>query len=818
MRRPCGAWLLRLILSSGLIATHAVSVGFGQGSASTPPVSDADFKAARELGERGEIALAERAYQAILKQARDAHDDYRQARALAGLGSCELRRFAYRKSLAILLEAKLLAEQAHNARLFGSISGNLASIYQQLNSYPEAIEEVEEAIRELEIAGETVYLIRMLVLKGDLLSDRHNLELARLSYQEAIALSQKSKDVRSEALAWKGLGVALSDAGEYASAEKALNRALQMRESVHDPAAALTRLDLALLKLRQGNAALALEMLDAVLADPGPAIALLPGYQIPHRRGQVLMALGRDDEALRTLREATRRADQWRSAALPGDVSSTATVAYLHEVYADFTNLAARLAIQRHDPQLKLEALAVLSASRAANLREEYALMLAQQDRLPDEYFALLRKIEAAEAAQILSPGADDEAKVRQLLGRLESMQDQAGIKLTSFSKDSEKNVHQKTLRNIQQSLSPEDVVLSFSLGMTSNAPSYLWATTRNDVRLYALQSRETIENATAIFREAVRGGNGSGVAGQTLARLLFRELDSDISSKQNWLLVPDGALLDGVPWAALPEPRTNPVSLLVQRHTIRSLPSEYLLPQSRAPQYANSFLALGDPVYNRADVRFEHTSTPAPAASGKLVPVALARLAGSQREVESSARAWNAKSTQLLLGPNASLNRLQAALEQRPGLIHFAVHVLSPDKHPEQAALALSLDEHGLPELLTPEIISTFRVPGSLVVLSGCASQQGAVMAGAGLIGLSRAWLLAGASAVVVSAWPTPDDSGRFFEAFYEGLRRQNPRGGSVAQQASTALQQAQLEMKRDTGYRRSPSYWAAYSLISKE
>ena len=102
--------------------------------------------------------------------------------------------------------------------------------------------------------------------------------------------------------------------------------------------------------------------------------------------------------------------------------------------------------------------------------------------------------------------------------------------------------------------------------------------------------------------------------------------------------------------------------------------------------------------------------------------------------------------------------------------------------------------------------------------ILSGCASQHGVVVAGAGLIGLSRAWLLAGASAVVVSAWPTPDDSGRFFEAFYECLKRQNLHGGPVVEQASVALQQAQLEMKRDTGYRRLPSYWAAYSLVSKE
>jgi CHAT domain-containing protein/predicted negative regulator of RcsB-dependent stress response len=821
MGRLCSAWLPCLILSAGFITTHAVSAASGEGSAAKPAVWDGDFKAARELGERGEITLAEHTYQSILQQARAAGDEYQQARALTGIGTCQLRRFAFRKSLTTLLEAKQLAQRVHNPRLSGTISGNLASIYAQINSFPEALDEAEQAIREFQQAGEPAYLIRALGVKGSLLADHKDVEQARLAYQDAIALAQKSKDVRSEAFALDGLGDALSAGGDYVSAETALGRALQLRTSVHDDAAATTRLHLALLKLREGKAPLALEILDSVLASPGPAVARFPAYELKHRRGQILMALGRDDEALQTLREATEKADQWRSSALPGDVSSTGTVAYLHEVYADYTNFAARVAIQRRDPDLQRQALEVLSSSRAANLREEYALALAQQERLPDEYFALLKKIEAAEAGEILSPGADDEAKIRQLRGRLESIQDQTGIRLAAFSKDSEKNLHQKTLRHIQQSLGPEDVVLSFSLGVAANAPSYLWATTMNAVHVYALPSRETIEKNTVAFREAVRAGSGSEAAGQTLSRTLFQQLGRDTWHKRNWLLVPDGVLLDGVPWAALPEPGTHPVSQLVQRHSIRSLPSEYLLLVRNTGHRTNSFLALGDPIYNRADVRFEHvrrTDTSEYAVSARPIRVTLARLAGSKREVESSARAWNATATQLLMGRDASLNRLQSALDLRPGIIHFAVHVLSPDSHPEQIALALSIDERGLPELLTPEIISTFRLSGSLVVLSGCASQHGAVVAGAGLIGLSRAWLLAGASAVVVSAWPTPDDSGRFFEVFYEGLRRQNPQGNSIVEQTSVALQQAQLEMKRDNGYRRSPSYWAAYSLISKE
>ena len=124
------------------------------------------------------------------------------------------------------------------------------------------------------------------------------------------------------------------------------------------------------------------------------------------------------------------------------------------------------------------------------------------------------------------------------------------------------------------------------------------------------------------------------------------------------------------------------------------------------------------------------------------------------------------------------------------------------------------------MPELLTSETIATYHLPGSLVVMSGCFSEQGKTLPSAGLIGLSRAWLLAGADAVLVSAWPTPDDSGRFFSEFYRHLQANIESRPAVplANRAAVALQQAQLDMQRNSDYSRSPSFWAAYSIISKE
>jgi CHAT domain-containing protein len=187
----------------------------------------------------------------------------------------------------------------------------------------------------------------------------------------------------------------------------------------------------------------------------------------------------------------------------------------------------------------------------------------------------------------------------------------------------------------------------------------------------------------------------------------------------------------------------------------------------------------------------------------------------GGEHEIKSSAKASGVPEAEMLMGVNASGSKIREAVKQPPEVLHFAVHVVSPAGRPAEAALALSLANGGMPELLTAESVATYRVPGSLVVLSGCSTQQGSVIPGAGLVGLSRSWLLAGASAVIVSAWPTPDDSGQFFSTFYSHYRQAQ---GSVAQRASIALQQTQIDMQHSGDYRKDPTFWAAYSIVSKE
>jgi CHAT domain-containing protein len=132
--------------------------------------------------------------------------------------------------------------------------------------------------------------------------------------------------------------------------------------------------------------------------------------------------------------------------------------------------------------------------------------------------------------------------------------------------------------------------------------------------------------------------------------------------------------------------------------------------------------------------------------------------------------------------------------------------------QRPELAAgamIALSVSDTGEDRLLTPAEIGAWTADAGLVVLNGCGSGAAMALPGSGLMGMTRAWLMAGARAVVASGWSMPDDVGVFFGRFYRRLQ-DSPRADPAE-----ALQFAQIETLRSGGWRSKPGFWAAYFAV---
>lgn len=154
---------------------------------------------------------------------------------------------------------------------------------------------------------------------------------------------------------------------------------------------------------------------------------------------------------------------------------------------------------------------------------------------------------------------------------------------------------------------------------------------------------------------------------------------------------------------------------------------------------------------------------------------------------------------------------------------IHFATHGVLGKNLPylRQPALIFSpthlAKEDGF---LTMDEIFHFDLNADLVTLSACNSGLGQEITGEGIIGLTRAFMHAGASSVLVSLWSVSDPStAAFMKRFYLNLKR----GMSKAK----ALRETRVWMLEDSYHidkhgnvikHEHPYYWAPFILIGEE
>ncbi|GAB4448548.1 MAG: hypothetical protein OHK0015_53340 [Chloroflexi bacterium OHK40] len=125
------------------------------------------------------------------------------------------------------------------------------------------------------------------------------------------------------------------------------------------------------------------------------------------------------------------------------------------------------------------------------------------------------------------------------------------------------------------------------------------------------------------------------------------------------------------------------------------------------------------------------------------------------------------------------------------PGLrgLHIAGHAVFTADDPLGSYLAVGAEDH-----LTARDVMGLRLGADLVTLSACASGLSQVLPGDELLGLLRAWLLAGAATVVCTLWEASDVVARLLmERFYAALSAGSPAGA--------AFREAVVEVRELTG-----------------
>jgi CHAT domain-containing protein len=293
---------------------------------------------------------------------------------------------------------------------------------------------------------------------------------------------------------------------------------------------------------------------------------------------------------------------------------------------------------------------------------------------------------------------------------------------------------------------------------------------------------------------------------GRELYALLIRPAENSIAAAERVLINPDGPLY-GLPFGALQrDTAKGPQHLIAWKplHTTMSM-SVYaeVLRSRREHSGPGQIVAFGDPKY------------PAPAfkpADADLAllqrnGVNLAPLRGARREVTEIGRIFGAHAV-TFLGEAATEARARS-LGRSPRYIHFAAHAILSESQPLDSALVLTIPESPRPGepngiLQTWEIFEHLRIDADLVTLSACETGLGRIFAGEGLVGLTRAFLYAGARTVAASLWKVGDGpTAELMTHFYTNLRRGLTK--------DEALRQAQLAL---IDKRSSPAHWAAFML----
>ncbi|HTC94660.1 MAG TPA: CHAT domain-containing protein [Terriglobales bacterium] len=328
-------------------------------------------------------------------------------------------------------------------------------------------------------------------------------------------------------------------------------------------------------------------------------------------------------------------------------------------------------------------------------------------------------------------------------------------------------------------------VVLSYWLAPEH---SYLWAVTASRIEMYVLPPESEIEQAVHSYRAALAGPRDvretQNASGQRLYEMLVAPAEKLIPSNSRVIIIPSGSLYE-LNFETLLVPG-NQLHYWIEDVIVTNASSLLLLEKAafKRPLDEKNILLMGDAVSPNP----EYTALPQAAS-----------------EIDQVRKYFPADKVQVYERQTATA---KAYVEGNPGrfsIIHFVAHGVASRESPLDSAVILSGDENSY-KLYAREII---KIPlhANLVTISSCQGAAGRTYAGEGLVGLSWAFLRAGAHQVIAALWEVNDASTpQFMDQFYAGV--------SAGSDPAVALRAAKLAMLHSDSVYRRPFYWAPFQL----
>lgn len=707
-----------------------------------------------------------------------------------------------------------------------NVQSQIGIIYQQLGDYEAALQKYEDVIAIAEAAPDSMTLAAGVSNAGIVLHWAERYPQAARYFERALAIYDDLGDATGRLNPLINLASVYQDLEEYDRSEPLAREALALSRELEDP-------------LREARSLILLGNLYNLTArgdrgksyyEEGLAIAREIGN--PELEWAALMGFGerlerqgRYEKAVTYYRQALEKIESVRSGLHFRDDKAK----FLAQKRFVYENVVHVLSLLHEDDPTEGHARTAFEVAERGKARAFLDLLGEAAVREVDRVDPTLRQREqellaaigeAQAAVQVASSeSSDDAATLRDRLDELEEEYQslQREIQRTSPAYSEISNPKIASLEEVQeQLLDDHTVLLQYSVGDSS---STLWAVTAEAVTMHRLPPQDVLSGKVEALRFALTqpdriGVDDYAVSARTLYRDLIMPAEDFLSDAAQVIIVPDD-VLHYVPFEALLTKDVDAATFADLPYLARTHATSYghsasvllqLLNPGDDGRHEKQLLAFGDPDFG---ARADPESMAAPVAQ---VRAGLSRLPYSGAEVTAIADQFAEAASDVYVRAEADERKLkEAGLLERYRYLHFATHGIVDERRPDFSGVVLAQNQDGGEDgYLQAAEIFNLNIAADLVVLSACETGLGEMVRGEGLVGLTRAFMYAGAPAIVVSLWKVSDASTATLMSQFYGSMIEKGLG------TSEALRAAKLEMIADEAHAH-PFHWAPFVIIGK-